>query len=160
MDTEAISEILDAFAFILVTPEFLNERTLDGIKSGLSNLFSRIAHVFLFDWLDSIAGGEVEWTAKFWSLRLLRVPVTLRLRWVPASRPEKDGGTENLRHQLEAEGVAVPRPTPEPNLSRSGYAVTLMIIGFLGWALFLPLSRSLWQWSDMYCSYGQETKLL
>jgi hypothetical protein len=59
MNIEAISQILDAVAFILVTPEFLNEKTLNNVKNGLGKLFARIARVLFFDWFASLGLGSL-----------------------------------------------------------------------------------------------------
>jgi hypothetical protein len=48
MNPEALSQVLEAVAFIFVTPEFIEERKLTKVRTALDNLIIRIITV----WLD------------------------------------------------------------------------------------------------------------
>jgi hypothetical protein len=48
MNPEALSQVLEAVAFIFVTPEFIEERKLTKVRTALDNLIIRI----ITAWLD------------------------------------------------------------------------------------------------------------
>jgi hypothetical protein len=47
MNIEAMTQITDAISFVLVTPEFLSEHTLDAIRNGLRKIANKIANLYM-----------------------------------------------------------------------------------------------------------------